>query len=181
MDWYIPRRTGKNLFKELGQERGYIMVAPNGRGGDSRDVGAAGRDVLDVLATRLYPVNRSHVFLTGHSMGGIGTWTIGFIHAQRFAALAPVACSFFREGWAAFDSIPFPDAPDMPVLFSYGLKDATAAPEDTRKMAAYAKSALRKFIAEEYPGDDHFSIGVASMQRVFDFFDQQRSRALSRP
>jgi predicted esterase len=49
-----------------------------------------------VLATiqevqRHYAIDQDRIFLTGMSNGGIGTYIIGMHHADRFAALAPMA------------------------------------------------------------------------------------------
>ncbi len=55
-------------------------------------------DALEVLDLSLqkYPIDANRVYLTGHSMGGQGTWHIGIHHADRFAAIAPSA------GWMSF-------------------------------------------------------------------------------
>jgi len=37
-----------------------------------------------------YNVDKSRVYLTGLSMGGYGTWSLGLTHAERFAAIAPI-------------------------------------------------------------------------------------------
>ncbi|MBM3314121.1 hypothetical protein FJY70_05975, partial [candidate division WOR-3 bacterium] len=55
-------------------------------------------DAIEVLDRALagLPVDRDRVLLTGHSMGGHGTWHIGLAQADRFAAAAPEA------GWPSF-------------------------------------------------------------------------------
>lgn len=55
-------------------------------------------DALEVLAhagARI-PHDSSRVVLTGHSMGGHGTWSIGSLYPDRFGAIAPSA------GWISF-------------------------------------------------------------------------------
>jgi predicted peptidase len=37
-----------------------------------------------------YRVDRTRVYLTGLSMGGYGTWSVGLRHPERFAAIAPI-------------------------------------------------------------------------------------------
>jgi len=54
-------------------------------------------EVLD-LVSRSFATDPARVYLTGHSMGGHGTWNIGALYPQRFAAIAPSA------GWLSFDS-----------------------------------------------------------------------------
>jgi len=70
------------------------LVAPTNR----RPFGFAwenwGRiDALEVLnlAEKLLKTDPSRTYLTGHSMGGHGTWQIGVNHPDRFAAIAPCA------------------------------------------------------------------------------------------
>lgn len=50
-------------------------------------------DALEVLAEaeKIYETDRSRTYLTGHSMGGHGTWYLGATYPDRFAAIAPCA------------------------------------------------------------------------------------------
>ena len=43
------------------------------------------------MAIVTYDIDPNHVYLSGHSMGGYGSWTLGAHHADRVAALAPSA------------------------------------------------------------------------------------------
>jgi predicted peptidase len=45
--------------------------------------------LLDEIEVR-YNVDKSRVYLTGLSMGGYGTWSLGLTHPERFAAIAPI-------------------------------------------------------------------------------------------
>jgi pimeloyl-ACP methyl ester carboxylesterase len=47
-----------------------------------------------------YKADRNRVYLTGFSMGGTGTWSLGAKYADRWAALVPVASESTPE-WAA--------------------------------------------------------------------------------
>jgi poly(3-hydroxybutyrate) depolymerase len=57
-------------------------------------------DALEALAfvQREYSTDPDRVYLTGHSMGGHGTWQLGVLYPEKFAAVAPSA------GWLSFDS-----------------------------------------------------------------------------
>jgi dienelactone hydrolase len=57
-------------------------------------------DALEALAfvQREYTTDPDRVYLTGHSMGGHGTWQLGVLYPEKFAAIAPSA------GWLSFDS-----------------------------------------------------------------------------
>ena len=77
------------------------VVAPTNRrhfGFDWEDWGRL--DALEVLdhAQREFGVDPTRVYLTGHSMGGHGTWSLGALFPSRFAAIGPSA------GWISFNS-----------------------------------------------------------------------------
>lgn len=76
-----------------------VVVAPTNRrsfGFDWEDWGRM--DALEVLdlAAREFHVDPKRVVLSGHSMGGHGTWQLGTTFANRFAAIGPSA------GWPTF-------------------------------------------------------------------------------
>lgn len=50
-------------------------------------------DALAVLreAKSIYTIDPDRIYLTGHSMGGHGTWVIGSTHPDQFAAIGPSA------------------------------------------------------------------------------------------
>jgi len=75
-----------------------IVAATNRRpyGFDWEEIGRI--DALEVLdvAKRTIPHDPTRVELTGHSMGGHGTWSVGTLYPDKFAAIAPSA------GWISF-------------------------------------------------------------------------------
>ncbi|MGZ5515478.1 MAG: prolyl oligopeptidase family serine peptidase, partial [Candidatus Aminicenantales bacterium] len=91
----------------IGQARAYkpkdwawIAAATNRRpyGFDWEDWGRL--DALEVLAeaSKLYGTDPARTYLTGHSMGGHGTWQVGATIPGPWAAIAPSA------GWYSFTS-----------------------------------------------------------------------------
>ncbi len=50
-------------------------------------------DALEVfeIAKKIYQPNPQHIYLTGHSMGGHGTWYLGATYPGKWAAIAPSA------------------------------------------------------------------------------------------
>ncbi len=80
---------------------------------NENNVGAM-NDLLDDALKR-YPIDPSRLYITGLSMGGIGTWYFAINMHERFAAMAPVA--FRGDGWS-----PCP-ASDIPVWAFHGAKD----------------------------------------------------------
>lgn len=78
----------------------HIVAATNRRpfGFDWEEWGRL--DALEALAyaKQILPHDPSRTYLTGHSMGGHGTWHLGVNHPGMFAAIAPSA------GWVSFAS-----------------------------------------------------------------------------
>lgn len=79
---------------------GHIVAPTNRRpyGFDWEDWGRL--DAMEVLglAERFYDTDPQRTYLTGHSMGGHGTWHLGVLFPDRFAAIGPSA------GWISFSS-----------------------------------------------------------------------------
>jgi dienelactone hydrolase len=89
----------------IGQAQAYskkswaYIVAPTNRRPFGFDWEEWGRlNALEALDDALarFPIRDTRVYLTGHSMGGHGTWHIGVTSPGRFAVLGPSA------GWASF-------------------------------------------------------------------------------
>lgn len=76
----------------------FIIVSVYGRG-DLYYQGAGEQDVIDVIDRIMsrYSVDENRVYLMGSSMGGLGTWRIGTLYSDRFAAIAPFC------GWYGYD------------------------------------------------------------------------------
>lgn len=82
-----------------GPKDGATLIAPTNRrpfGFDWEDWGRL--DALEVLeqAKKAYPHDPARVSLTGHSMGGHGSWSIGSLYPDKWAAIGPSA------GWISF-------------------------------------------------------------------------------
>ncbi len=104
-----------------------LVAATNRRpyGFDWEDWGRM--DALEVLsiAKRVFEHDPSRVILTGHSMGGHGTWHIGLTHPDLFAAIGPAA------GWISFRTyagLVDPGKPEDPVSM---LLRRAGTPSDT--------------------------------------------------
>ncbi len=77
------------------------IVAPTNRrpyGFDWEDWGRIDAIEAMEIAKKQLPHDPRRVYLTGHSMGGHGTWQIGVTYPGEFAAIAPSA------GWISFES-----------------------------------------------------------------------------
>jgi len=115
--------------------------------------------------------DREHVYLTGLSMGGFGTWELAARNPGRFAAIAPV-CGGVQplKEWPQL-RVTVVDDPKItdpfaelarkigktPVWIFHGDADHAVPVEQSRQMAAALKAAGGTVKYTEYPGVDHNS------------------------
>lgn len=131
-------------------------------------------DVINVLEIVLneYPVDRSQVYLMGHSMGSGGTWYLGAKYSGYWAALAPMSGPFVQESTYPWDSIR-----QMPVFMSEGTK-ATASLAGSRKMKDWMLGQGFKLEYKEVDAD-HPGMVPLILPDVFDFIDRCRGVSAS--
>jgi pimeloyl-ACP methyl ester carboxylesterase len=169
----------RSLLTELAGTHGYLVATPSGRGPYGGWEDAAEADAVDVtrLVAELFSVDSAHTFLMGHSMGGQGTWYVGFRHPELYAALAPVAgTSKQRRG-----PIPFANAPDMPVLFSHGANDRTNPVQAARATARRAAEALSSFTYDEHPNAAHNDVVDLALPQILELFNNVSDAAPAQP
>ena len=164
----------RGQWPKLAEERGYILVAANGRGplgGYAKDNGSE-QDVLDVIALveKNYRIDPARTYLAGHSMGAGGTWRIGLEYRDRFAALAPIAGT--RPTPALETSLK--SGRKIPLIIVAGVKDALVPVAGCREVAEKAKALGYEVKYLEYPDGDHTSVAVSSVKDIFDWFDAHR-------
>lgn len=108
--------------------------------------------LLDNIETK-YPVDRHRVYLTGLSMGGFGTWSLGLSHPDRFAAIAPIC------GGGNFITPLLADKSkllSLPVWAFHGGKDPVVPPEESERMVNYLKKlGVREVKLTIYPEAQH--------------------------
>ena len=158
-------------FKVEAEKRGYIVACPKGRQPASMYRGPAEQDVMDVLAEvrRVYNVDSDRVYLTGHSMGGFGTWAIAMHHPEVFAALAPVA--------GGGNPLDLSKIIQIPELVVHGDADMTVRVESSRTMVEAAKKLGIEVKYIEVPKGSHINVVVPTFKDVFDWFDAHRRKA----
>jgi hypothetical protein len=136
------------------------LVAPTNRRPFGFDWEEWGRlDALEVLERARAELHTDplRTYLTGHSMGGHGTWHVGATFPDRFAAIAPSA------GWVSFASYaggaPQPDRPSP----LEALLLAPTAPSRTLDLAGnYARLGVYVLHGD---ADDNVPVGQARIMR----------------
>jgi predicted peptidase len=114
-------------------------------------------NLLDHVITR-HKVDTNRVYLTGLSMGGYGTWSLGIKYPERFAAMAPVCGGgetikvllASRQKAAALKS--------LGVWAFHGAKDPVVKLEESERMvAALKKAGVKEVELTVYPEAQHDS------------------------
>ena len=164
----------QSMWPKLAEERGYIIVAANGRGplgGYAKENGSEA-DVMDVIALveKNYNIDSAREYLAGHSMGAGGTWRLGLLYRNRFAALAPIAGT---RPSPAIDAA-LATGRKVPMIVVCGVKDALIPVAGCRQVAEKLKASGYDAKYLEYPDGDHLSVALTSIKDIFDWFDSHR-------
>ncbi len=129
-------------------------------------------------------VDESRIYLTGLSLGGNGTWYLGYHYPEKFAAMVPI-CGFiqFPPGLPSFlpDSSedPYKDLAltisEIPIWIFHGDADNVVSVEESRKMAAALESVGADVRYTEFPGVGHNAWDPAySMEELSTWLMSQR-------
>lgn len=162
---------GQGAFKIEAEKRGYIVACPKGRKPASMYIGDAEKDVMDVLAEvrRAYNIDADRIYLTGHSMGGFGTWSVAMNHPEVFAALAPISGGATPANMSKIAHIP--------QIVVHGDNDPTVPVERSRVMVEMGKKLGAEIKYIEVPGGDHINVVVPNFPAVFDWFDTHKRKS----
>src|SRR5690554_510314 len=188
----------------IGQARAYkpkdwgTLVAPTNRrprGFNWEDWGRLdAMEVLD-LAIQRYRPDRSRIYLTGHSMGGHGTWYLGATFAGKWAAIAPCAGYPTLMGYGSADG-KIPENPENEaektllrasnpsnvlqlaknykaagVYIHHGDSDRVVSVNYARQMRGILAEFHPDFSYYEYPGGSHwFGNESVDWPPLFDYF-----------
>lgn len=183
---------------------GFWIVCPTNRrpfGFDWQDWGR--RDAYEALGHfgSAFGADVSRVCLTGHSMGGHGTWHLAANDPDRFAAIAPSA------GWCSFDTYPEPrpasplsplwrradgqsdtlalvgNLAPLPTYVVHGTKDDNVPPQQAELMLKALRAAGGTPQAHFQEGGEHWWDGDAApgadcvdWPGIFDLFAQADPR-----
>ncbi|WP_224996297.1 alpha/beta hydrolase-fold protein [Cesiribacter sp. SM1] len=188
----------------IGQARAYqpkdwgVLVAPTNRrprGFNWEDWGRL--DALEVLeiASEKFKPDPQQIYLTGHSMGGHGTWYLGATFPGKWAAIAPCAGYPSLAAYGSADGkIPekgkshiedillqasnpsnvFELAPNYSaggIYIHHGDSDKVVSVEYARQMRELLSSYHKDFSYYEYPGGSHwFGNESVDWPPIFDYF-----------
>jgi pimeloyl-ACP methyl ester carboxylesterase len=154
-------------------------------------------DALEVLNTakQRFQPDPAKVYLTGHSMGGHGTWFLGATYPDKWAAIAPCAGYPTMKGYGSADGL-IPDSSGNlyeqrlirasnqsdviklatnykhhGVYIFHGDDDRTVPVRYARQMREILGGFQPDFVHYEYPGGSHwFGDHSVDWKPLFDYF-----------
>lgn len=155
-------------------------------------------EVLDIAKKEFKP-DAQHIYLTGHSMGGHGTWFLGATYPDKWAVIAPCSGYPTLKTYGSADSV-IPDTSstdfgklllsasnqsDVPKLaFNYkqvavhilhGDADETVPVTFARQMKQLLAGFHPDFQYYEYPGGSHWwSDEAVDWQPIFEMFKRHK-------
>jgi len=175
-----------------------VVVAPTNRrprGFNWEDWGRL--DALEVLdiAKKQFTPDPSRIYLTGHSMGGHGTWFLGATYPEKWAAIAPSAGYPTLSSYGSHDGV-IPDSAGSPVeaillrasnasnvlalaqnykslgvYIAHGDADKTVSVEYARQMKRLLSGFHPDFSYYEHPGGEHWYGDISvDWPPIFNFF-----------
>jgi poly(3-hydroxybutyrate) depolymerase len=136
------------------------------------------KDVMNVLAMMReeFNIDEDRIYLTGHSMGGAGTYYLGAEHADIWAAIAPVAPAAMMMTANRSDLLQKIADADVPVMVVHGDADEVVNVSISREQWVPTIDELG--IEHEYvelPGVTHGPVITASQEYVYAFFDKHNN------
>jgi pimeloyl-ACP methyl ester carboxylesterase len=170
--YYFSGLFDPAVIKGEAERRSWILAGVNGRGRFSGYTGPAVDDSFEVVkcVTRDYRIDASRIYLTGHSMGGFGTWLIASTKPELFAAIAPVSGGAPMKGEALGALLE--RTKSLPTMVVHGGRDSIAPPQLSRDMVAAAQKAGLKVNYLEVPDADHMTVLSATFPSILDFFEK---------
>ena len=168
---------------QLAEKHGFLMAAPLGyrvdgfygsrmmAGGDvasERRGDYSEKDVLEVLRLMKanYNVDASRIYLIGHSMGAIGTWSL----AARYPGIWAATAAFAGTGSPALAE----QMKGIPHFVVHGDNDPTVNVSGSRNMAAAMKKAGAEVTYIEVAGGGHSDVVVPNLGAAFEFIASKK-------
>lgn len=136
----------------LGNARAYVIIPqlPSTQKGWVNAAGAISELIEQTVSD--CSLDRSNISLTGHSMGGTGTWNLACAYPQLFARIAPLSGSIRNT----------PDIigklKNIPVRAFVGSADTIVPPDSSKEVVAALKAAGGSAEITVFDGADHFSV-----------------------
>ncbi|GAB3175267.1 carboxylesterase family protein [Telluribacter humicola] len=160
------KRTGLPALLVDDKHFPFVVLAPQCPNGEIWTDAEGLISLLDnIVAT--YRIDPSRIYLTGHSMGGRGTWYLAYRYPTRFAAIAPMSALSTIESWA--DSLA-----RTPVWAVHGAKDEAAPISNTEVLVNRLKAMGGNVHYTVLSEADHFILDQYKNKALYDWFLSHR-------
>jgi len=151
----------------------FVVVSPQLPPGELwNDKGKLLDTLIEWIETQ-YAIDPQHIYLTGFSLGGYGTWALGLSSPNRFAALVPVA-----GGWEhGSDAVPsnICDLGRVPIWVFHGTQDETVKPAQSEVLVEALRACGSDVRYTLIPNAKHAASGVLPYREseLYDWLLQQ--------
>ena len=137
---------------QLGDVRAYVVIPqlPSTQKGWVNAAESISELIDHTVST--YKINRNNISLTGHSMGGTGTWNLACTYPSWCARIAPLTGSI-RNTPDIIDNLK-----NIPVRTFVGSADTIVPPDSSKEVIAALKAAGGSAEITVFDGADHFSV-----------------------
>ncbi len=137
---------------QLGDVRAYVVIPqlPASQKGWANGASAV-YDLIQVTESK-FGIDRQNISLTGHSMGGTGTWNLALAYPQLFSKIAPLSGSI-RVQPEYIEKLK-----NIPVWAFVGSADTIVPPDSSMEFVAALKEAGGVAGITVFGGADHFTV-----------------------
>lgn len=187
-----------------------IQVAVHDRGNNRyKDIGEVDIDEVLTEVKRRYLIDADRIYLSGHSMGGYGTWFQATHRPDLWASVSPQAgySDYFLYNPAAMSGAPNSAQQEFrkhlleswsPLLFAenllhvpayivHGAKDDNVSVEHSRKMSSRLKELGYDYVYDENPEGGHwwgprgkyYGVEVVDKPPIWTFFQKHNRRVIA--
>jgi predicted peptidase len=124
--------------------------------------------LIDDVSSR-YSVDTDRIYVTGHSMGGRGTWFLAYKHPEKFAAVVPLSDAPIDDAWAK-------QIAKVPAWAFHGTKDDLEPFERTRDFVESLKKLGAEVKFTPLPDRDHYILDTYENKEIYDWLLQHKKR-----
>lgn len=150
---------GNGLIVQMCKERGWLLVAPR----SGYLIFNMPVEAIVTEVAKLYPVDKSKVFVVGHSMGAAQAIGAAQENPGLFAGVAALGGSGKVNSTEKLKNVP---------IF-VGVGDSDLALEMARRLHKFLKNGgVKQLQYREYPDVEHIMIVREALPEVFAFFDK---------
>jgi dienelactone hydrolase len=158
--------SAMNFYQSQAARHGFLVACPTAlmAGWPNKPNEEYVRDLIVELCW-LYHIDIDRIYLTGHSMGGFGTWGLGPRLAEDLAAISPMA----GAGGGGVGRLVSTKTP----IFIYHSDNDFIAVGSDRSAAEQLRGSGLDFVYTELPGQGH-GFPASVQAELFEFFAPRR-------